>query len=70
MTDEQLIEFKNQSMQDGKLNLSKFADLVAAHQREKVSQWMMAQSYATGHGDTIEDLLEELEWQINEKVQK
>ena len=34
MTDEQLIEFKNQSMQDGKLNLSKFAALVAAHERE------------------------------------
>jgi hypothetical protein len=27
---------------------------------------MMAQGYATGHGDTTEDLLQELEWQIAE----
>jgi hypothetical protein len=34
--------------------------------REKVAQWMMRLGYATGHGDTIEDLLKELEWQIAE----
>jgi hypothetical protein len=34
MTDEQLIEFKNLSMQDGKLNLSWFADYVAQAERE------------------------------------
>jgi len=27
---------------------------------------MMARGYATGHGDTIEDLLVELEWQVRE----
>ena len=37
-------------------------------EREKVAQWMMAQGYATGHGDNIEDLLKELEWQIDERV--
>lgn len=36
-------------------------------QREKVAQWMIEHGYATGHGDTIEDLLKELEWQIKEK---
>jgi hypothetical protein len=27
---------------------------------------MMERGYATGHGDTIEDLLTELEWQVRE----
>jgi hypothetical protein len=36
-------------------------------EREKVAAWMMRQGYATGHGDTIEDLLKELEWQIREQ---
>ena len=35
--------------------------------KEKLAQWMMQQSYATGHGDTIEDLLQELDWQIREQ---
>jgi hypothetical protein len=29
-------------------------------ERNKLASWMMAQGYATGHGDTIEGLLEEL----------
>jgi hypothetical protein len=32
-----------------------------------VAKWMMRHEYATGHGDTIKDLLEELEWQIEEQ---
>ena len=32
--------------------------------KEKLAQWMIAKGYATGHGDTIEDLLNELDWQI------
>ena len=35
--------------------------------REKVAAWMRARSYATGHGDTVEDLLKELEWQVAER---
>ena len=35
-------------------------------QLEKVAQWMIDRGYATGHGDTIADLLKELEWQIRE----
>ena len=38
MTDEQLIEFKNLSMQDGKLNLSWFADYVAQAEREECAK--------------------------------
>jgi hypothetical protein len=33
---------------------------------EAVAKWMIDRGYATGHGDTIEDLLKELEWQIRE----
>ena len=43
--------------------------LIAAEredEREKVAQWMIQRSYATGHGDTTEDLLAELEWQVRE----
>ena len=48
--------------------LERFAALVAAAEREKLAAWMMAQGYATGHGDTVEDLLKELEWQIEERI--
>jgi hypothetical protein len=44
----------------------RFAFLVAAAEREKVAVWMIQRSYATGHGDTTEDLLQELEWQVRE----
>jgi hypothetical protein len=47
--------------------LERFAALVAAAEREKVAAWMMQRSYATGHGDTTEDLLKQLEWQIAER---
>ena len=46
--------------------IERFAALVAAAEREKVAQWMIQRSYATGHGDTTEDLLSELEWQVRE----
>ena len=45
----------------------RFASKVAAKEREKVAAWMVTQGYATGHGDTMEELLEELEWQIKEQ---
>ena len=45
----------------------KFAELVAAVEREKVAAWMMQRGYATGHGDTTEDLLQELDWQVKER---
>ena len=50
-----------------KNELVRFAELVAAAEREKVAAWMMQRGYATGHGDTTEDLLNELEWQIRER---
>ena len=45
----------------------RLAAVVAAAEREKVAQWMMQRGYATGHGNTTEDLLNELEWQIRER---
>jgi len=44
-----------------------FAALVAAAERNKLAAWMIERGYATGHGDTIKDLLKELEWQIAER---
>jgi len=40
----------------------------AAAEREKVAHWMHSMGYATGHGDTIEDLLDHLGTQIAEKM--
>ena len=48
--------------------IAHFAFLVAAAERNKLAAWMMRQGYATGHGDSIEKLLEELEWQIEERI--
>lgn len=39
-------------------------------EREKVAKWMLARSYATGHGDTVEAMLAELEWQAKERGTK
>jgi lysophospholipase L1-like esterase len=38
--------------------------------KEILAQWMIRHEYATGHGDTIEDLLEELKWQIAERSER
>jgi hypothetical protein len=40
--------------------------LARADERNKLAAWMQAQGYATGHGDTIEQLLDELRWQVRE----
>jgi hypothetical protein len=57
-------EFENNESQAD--NILRFATLVAAAEREKVARWMMERGYSTGHGDTTEDLLQELDWQIAE----
>ena len=33
---------------------------------EKLAQWMIQRGYATGHGDSVDALLQELDWQIVE----
>jgi hypothetical protein len=47
-------------------DIEHFAELIRQEEREKVAAWMIKKGYATGHGDTIEDLLVELEWQVRE----
>ena len=44
-----------------------FAKLVAEKEREVVANWIMDIGFATGHGDSIFDLLDQLEWQIAER---
>ncbi|MDE2471081.1 MAG: hypothetical protein KGL35_20635 [Bradyrhizobium sp.] len=34
---------------------------------EQVARWMISNGYATGHGETIEDMLAELEAQAKER---
>ena len=46
--------------------LERFVEIVT-EEREKVAQWMMIRGYATGHGNTTENLLKELDWQIRER---
>ena len=36
-------------------------------EREMVANWLMIKGFATGHGDTIVDMLDELEWQVAER---
>lgn len=43
-------------------------DAGAAAEREKVAAWMIQRGYATGHGDTTEDLLKELDWRIDGRI--
>lgn len=47
-------------------HLKALEDAVAAAERNKVAVWMIQRGYATGHSDTVEDLLAELEWQVRE----
>ena len=42
-------------------------DAAVKAEREKVAAWMHFNDYITGHGDTIEDLLEEIEAQVAER---
>jgi hypothetical protein len=46
--------------------LERFAAAARADERKKLALWMQVQGYATGHGDTIEQLLDELRWQVRE----
>jgi len=44
------------------------APIPATEPIEALAAWMIANSYATGHGDTVEDLLRELDWQHAKKI--
>lgn len=59
--------WSGQAVEMNDVGLERFAALVAAAERNKVAQWMIARSYATGHGDTVEDLLKELAQSVREE---
>ena len=46
------------------INENNAAILATRHAREKLAAWMIAYGFATGHGDTMDDLLAELSEQI------
>ena len=50
------------------IDIERFAALVTATERNKLAAWMIERGYATGHGDSTEGLLKELEWQIEERI--
>ena len=70
MAQEAIITHSNENPFDFRFTsvdqLECFARLVAQQERQKVAQWMIQRSYATGQGDSVEDLLKELEWQVEE----
>jgi hypothetical protein len=39
-------------------------------EREKLAAWMVSNGFAIGHGESLESLLQELAWQIEELRQK
>ena len=46
--------------------ITTYAEEKVNEQREILAKWMISRSLSTGHGDTIEDLLKELDWQLLE----
>ena len=57
---------------DGEIDADKmfkaFAKLVAAHERNKLAAWMIQFGFATGHGDTMEELVDELGTEIVDRI--
>ena len=73
MTNQELIEMAEKvygkcDWHDSALaHLEQLAKLVIEHEREAVANWIMGKGFATGHGDDIVNMLDELEWQIAER---
>jgi len=71
MTKEEIIEIAKKCGWDNPatnmMPLYEFAKLVTEKERELVANWLMRKGFATGHGDSIVDMLDELEWQIAER---
>lgn len=42
------------------------ANELGTSDKEKLAIWMIDNGFATGHGDSIDDLLRELSWQVKE----
>jgi hypothetical protein len=52
----------------GFFTLKKFAELVASHERNTLAAWMMQFGFATGHGDTMEQLCDALGTEIVDRI--
>jgi hypothetical protein len=48
--------------------LEAFANLVAAHERNTLAAWMIQFGFATGHGDTMEELVDALGTEIVDRI--
>ena len=57
----------DEGLDGDRTSLIQFGKLIAEKEREVVANWIMDKGFATGHGDSIVDLLDQLEWQIAEK---
>ena len=44
----------------------KIAKEMGTSDKERLAIWMIEHGFATGHGDTLDDLLHEMSWQIAE----
>jgi hypothetical protein len=44
----------------------KIAKETGTSDKERLAIWMIQHGFATGHGDTLDDLLKELAWQVQE----
>lgn len=49
-----------------KLNSNRLSSSMPVGDVEKVAKFMLSNGFATGHGDSVDDLLNELDWQIKE----
>jgi hypothetical protein len=50
-------------------DLVRFAELVAAHERNTLAAWMIQFGFATGHGDTMEELCDALGTEIVDRIE-
>ena len=50
-------------------SVTRFAALVAATERNKLAAWMIQFGFATGHGDTMEQLVDALGSEIVDRIE-
>jgi hypothetical protein len=60
-----LVAFKR--LMDCDEEVLRLVNRVIQTEREAVANWLMRKGFATGHGDAVVDMLDELEWQVAEK---
>ena len=69
MTKDEIIEMlKKSGLDESRIDMMmEFAELIKDIEREVIANWIMGKGFATGHGDNIVDMLDELEWQVAER---